>query len=468
MSAEEEPATSAATPEPAGPPTGAARTAESVIAELLSPAGRADPYPRYAELHALGPVTRLAETSWVVSGYHAVNQVLRHPGFGLPQPGEPGSDQAGRTGSTALASMNRSILRSNQPAHGRMRPLMSSVFTARRVVELTPAIARTVDSLLTDMAAGHGEVVDFMQAFAFPLPASVICELLGVPRADRARFRPLAADLTEALEISSEEQLSAAAAAAAEEFAGYFTDLVAQRRTQPSDDLVGALVAARDASPDLLSDEELLANLIMLLVAGFETTTSLLGNGLALLTDRPELLRRVRTGEVTVPAFVEEVLRFDSPVQLTTRVALNDGLTAAGTEIPRGAGLVLLIGAANRDPSRYPRPDEFDPTRTDVRPLSFGAGPHTCLGSQLARLEATIAFERLASRRLAAAPEGGRHRRERLVLRGYERLPILRPTSGHEIDPGPAEPVAGPGRSEVTARPPASGRRPPPRCDPSR
>jgi cytochrome P450 len=171
-----------------------------------------------------------------------------------------------------------------------------------------------------------------------------------------------------------------------------------------------------------------LANLIMLLVAGFETTTSLLGNGLALLIDRPELLRRVRTGEVTVPGFVEEVLRFDSPVQLTIRVALTGGLEVAGAEIPRGAGLVLLIGAANRDPSRYARPDEFDPTRTDI--------PHTCLGSQLARLEATIAFERLAGRRLAAAPEGGRRRRERLVLRGYESLPILRPTSGS--DPGAA------------------------------
>jgi cytochrome P450 len=436
VNAEREPAISAANPNPAGLPTGAARTAESVIAELLSPAGRTDPYPRYAELHALGPVTRLDETSWVVSGYHAVNQVLRNPGFGILRPDESDSDQEGRTGSTALASMNRSILRSNPPAHGRMRPLMSSVFTARRVVELAPAIARTVDSLLTGMTAGHGEVVDFMQSFAFPLPASVICELLGVPQADRARFRPLAADLTEALEISSGEQLTAAAAAAAEELAGYFTDLVATRRARPSDDLVGALVAARDASPDRLDDEELLANLIMLLVAGFETTTSLLGNGLALLTDRPELLRRVRTGEVTVPGFVEEVLRFDSPVQLTIRVALTGGLEVAGAEIPRGAGLVLLIGAANRDPSRYARPDEFDPIRTDIRPLSFGAGPHTCLGSQLARLEATIAFERLAGRRLAAAPEGGRRRRERLVLRGYESLPILRPTSGS--DPGAA------------------------------
>jgi cytochrome P450 len=310
---------------------------------------------------------------------------------------------------------------------------MSSVFTARRVVDLIPVISRTVDDLVADMATGHGDVVDFMQAFAFPLPVSVICELLGVPHGDRMRFRPLAADLTEALELSSGERFSAAAASAAEELADYFTDLVDRKRAQPSDDLIGALVAARDAGQARLSDEELLANLITLLVAGFETTTNLLGNGLALLMDRPEVLQRVRTGEVAVPAFVEEVLRFDSPVQLTTRVALADGLTIAGTEIPQGAGLVLLIGAANRDPSRYAEPDDFDPSRTDIRPLSFGAGPHICLGSQLARLETTIAFERLVGRRLAAAPEGVRQRRERVVLRGYEAFPILAPTAQEKV-----------------------------------
>jgi cytochrome P450 len=428
VNTEGEPAVTAENPSPAGPATEAIRTGEEIVADLLSPAGRADPYPRYAELHGLGPVTRLAEMSWVVSGYDAVNEVLRHPGFGLPEPSSVEGEKGAPGGSSALASMNRSILRSNPPAHSRMRSLMSSVFTARRVVGLSPAIARTVDQLLADMATGRGDDVDFMQAFAFPLPVSVIGELLGVPRSDRMRFRPLAADLTEALELSSGGDIPAAAAAAADELASYFRDLVDQRRARPSDDLVGALVAARDAGAGRLGDEELLANLIMLLVAGFETTTSLLGNGLALLLDRPELLRVVRSGEVTVPAFLEEALRFDSPVQVTTRVALTDGLSLNGAGIPRGAGLVLLIGAANRDPRRYADPDDFDPSRSDIRPLSFGAGPHICLGSQLAKLEATIALQRLVVRRLAAAPNGVRRRRERLVLRGYDTFPILRPT----------------------------------------
>ncbi|MDX3234692.1 cytochrome P450 [Streptomyces sp. ME03-5709C] len=417
-----------ASPGPAGLGTRAARTGGEIVAELLGPAGRADPYPLYAELHALGPVTGLAGTSWVVSGYDAVNQVLREPGFGLPESSSVNGDPAASNGSSALDMMSRSILRSNPPAHGRMRSLMSSVFTARRVVDLTPVIARTVDELLADMATAQGDVVDFMEAFAFPLPVSVICELLGVPHSDPLGFRPLAADLTEALELSASEELSAAAAAAAEGLADYFAVLVDRKRAQPSDDLVGALVAARDAGQARLSDQELLANLITLLVAGFETTTGLLGNGLALLLDRPEVLQGMRSGEVAVQAFVEEVLRFDSPVQLTTRVALTDGLAVAGTEIPQGAALVLLIGAANRDPSRYRGPDEFDPSRPDIRPLSFGAGPHICLGSQLARLEATVAFEQLVGRRLAAAPEGVRQRRERLVLRGYEGFPILGPT----------------------------------------
>lgn len=406
-----------------------ARPAPEILTQLLSPTGRSDPYPLYGELHALGPVSRIAETSWIVSGYDAANQVLRNPAFGLPEPDSSDTDRSETEGSSALASMSRSILRSNPPDHGRMRALMSSVFTARRVLGLTPAITRTVDQLLISMGTGEGDVVDFMEQFAFPLPVSVIGELLGVPREDRLRFRPLAADLTEALEVSSVDVPSAAAAAAASELADYFTELVDERRAHPSDDLVGALVVARDDGEQRLSDEELLANLITLLVAGFETTTSLLGNGIALLIERPHLLQRLRTGEIEVAAFVEEVLRYDSPVQLTTRVALRDSLAVQGVQIPRAAELVVLIGAANRDPSRYRKPGEFDPSRTEIRPLSFGAGPHVCLGSQLARLESVIAFQNLIGRRLAAAPGAERRRRERLVLRGYDILPILRPTA---------------------------------------
>lgn len=407
------------------------RAAAEILEFLLTPEGRADPYPLYSELHRLGPVSSPADGYFLVAGYEAVNQVLRDPGFGLPDPApEPGSDQAGGV-SDALRSMSRSILRANPPDHGRMRSLISQVFTPRRVATLKPAIEAAADRLIeefVELGAG-GRTTDFMDAFAFPLPVTVMCELLGVREGDRARFRPLAADLTEALELSAD--LSGAADAAARELSTYFAALVAERREHPADDLIGALVAVRDAEDDRLSEQELLANLILLLVAGFETTTSLLGNGLALFLADPALAAAVRSGEVSAEAFVEEVLRFDSPVQVTTRVARADGLSVAGIAVPRGAQAVLLIGAANRDPDRYPDPDGFDLARSDIRPLSFGAGPHICLGNSLSRLEASVAFPRILERLpgMSADPEHRPVRRDRLVLRGYQTLPVRLPRS---------------------------------------
>jgi cytochrome P450 len=402
-----------AAPEPAD------RSIAAIVEQLMTPAGRADPFPLYAAAHELGPVSALTGDTFVVCGYAAVNQVLREPAFGLPDTASPESGQ------DALRLMNRSILRANPPDHGRMRSLISKVFTARRVAELRPAIETAVDDLLVRFAtAAGGGSTDFMDRVAYPLPVSVICELLGVPPGDRWRFRPLAADLTEALELSG--GTSASADTAARELAAYFAPLIAERRTTPGDDLVSALVAARDAGDGRLSDEELLANLILLLVAGFETTTNLLGNGLAILLDRPDLAAALRAGRIPVAGFIEEVLRYDSPVQAVTRRAYRDGLAAEGVPIPAGSDLILLIGAANRDPARYDRPDRFDPARTDIRPLSFGAGPHICIGNNLARLEAAVAFPELLTRfpNLSPARDSSPLRRDRLVLRGYQTLPV--------------------------------------------
>ena len=211
--------------------------------------------------------------------------------------------------------MTRSILRANPPDHGRMRSLVGQVFTPRRVAGLRPAIDEAVAALLDRLAEAGADGtagVDFMDLFAFQLPVTVICELLGIPDQERHPFRALAADLTGALEPAAD--ITDTAEAAARELAGYFTALIAQRRAVPSDDLIGALVAARDTEATGVSETELLANLIMLLVAGFETTTNLLGNGLALLLNRPELADDLRSGEIGVAAFIEEVLRHDSPV----------------------------------------------------------------------------------------------------------------------------------------------------------
>jgi cytochrome P450 len=443
-------------PEPgSAEPAGEHKDAAAIIEALMAPAGRTDPFPLYAEAHRMGPASAIADGLFLVGGYAAVNQVLRDPRFGLPDTAPRRREEADTVGDDALRSMNRSILRANPPDHGRMRSLISQVFTPRRVISLQPAIEDAVGDLLDRLteAGADGRPVDFMNQFAFPLPVTVICELLGVPRSDRHRFRPLAADLTEALELSAATSDPGPADAAARELAGYFTHLIDERRAAPGDDLVSALVAARDAGDGRLSDEELLANLILLLVAGFETTTNLLGNGLAILLDHPGMSAALRSEEIAISAFMEEVLRYDSPVQVTSRRARAGGLVVEGIPIPEGSDVILLIGAANRDPHRYRDPDRFDPTRSNIKPLSFGAGPHICIGNSLARLEASVAFPRLLARftTLSAAPAQAPTRRDRLVLRGYQTLPVRTGNSGLPEDHVRAGDPAGRGHQDGSA-----------------
>jgi cytochrome P450 len=396
--------------------------AQAVTQALLTPDGRADPYPLYAEAHRLGPVSAISDGWYLVPGYAAASQLLRNPAFGPPGPQARTPGQPERP---ALALMSLSVLESSPPGHGRMRSVLSSSFTPRRVAALEPAITSAVDTLLGRLA-GAGEPADFMEEFAYLLPVTVICELLGVPHADRDWFRPLARDLTAALEPLAGTPALDAADTAAGELAAYFTRLIAGRRAAPRDDLISALITASDAADAPLSPPELLANLILLLVAGFETTTDLLGNGTAILLDQPQAAAALRSGTVTTAGFADEVLRYESPVQLTTRMALAGDLAIHGTPVPCGSQAIVLLGAANRDPARYRRPDTFDPARKDSKPLSFGAGAHFCLGNSLARLEAAIAFPRILARfpRLAAAPSG-RTRRDRIALRGYHTLPVI-------------------------------------------
>ncbi|MFI9158089.1 cytochrome P450 [Kitasatospora aureofaciens] len=398
----------------------------AIIEQLMTTEVRTDPYPLYARAHELGPVLPAGDGMFVVSGYAAVNKVLRTSAFGVatadmmaglaPEFGEHSS----------LALFGRSILQRNAPDQPRVRSLIASVFTARRVAALRPAVEAAVGRLLDGMAeqGADGSPVDFMDAFAFRLPVGVICELLGVPERDRYRFRGLASDLTVALEIVQDLDDLDEADRAADELSGYFTELVAERLARPQDDLVSDLARIAADGGGRLSGQELLANLVLLLVAGFETTTNLLGNGLALLFRHPEAVAGLRSGTLSPAGFTDEVLRFDSPVQATGRVALAEGLSIEGLPVPADSGLTLLIGAANHDPARYERPGVFDPTRTDSQPLSFGGGTHFCLGSQLARMEAEVAVPALLDRFPRLARGGVPTRRDRLVLRGYETLPV--------------------------------------------
>jgi cytochrome P450 len=296
---------------------------------------------------------------------------------------------------------------------------MAKAFTPRRIGGLEPAIARMADGLLDAISdrGADGSVVEFMHDFAYLLPVTVICELVGIPESDREGFRPVARDLAAVFELNDVETLPAINAAATE-LLDYFTELAAKRRAEPRDDLLSDLLAQSDDGK--LTDAELLHNLTLLLVAGFETTTNLLGNGLRIVLTDPS----AREAATSAPPseFVDEVLRFDSPVQLTSRIGYDTKL--GGVPISSDSGVVTVLGAGNRDPRRFTDPGRFDPSRADAGPLSFGGGAHFCIGAALARLEGAVAFPRLFDRFPKIAAAGEPTRRDTLVLRGFDALPI--------------------------------------------
>jgi cytochrome P450 len=389
---------------------------------LLSPAGVHDPNDAYAALHAHGPVLEFADRAFLVNGYDAVDRALRDPGMVTYDRERWDATAPGWRQFKAVALFADSMLQANPPRHTRMRRLAAGVFTARRVAALREVIVEQVDAALDELTP-YASGVDLMARLAYPLPIGVITALLGVPAADRGRFRRLAEALTGVLELTWNEEDRRRADDAADELTGYFAHLVALRRDDPRDDLITALAQAHEADGERLTADELLANLALLLVAGFETTTNLIGNAAVLLLDHPAYAGKLRDDRELTPAYVEEVLRIDSPVQVTTRRA-DEASEIAGRELPAGSELILLLGAANRDPARFPRPDVFDPGRSGPLPLSFGAGAHYCLGAPLARLEAQVALPALVRRfpeiSLSRRPE----RRPRMNLRGWREVPV--------------------------------------------
>ena len=398
-----------------------------IMAGLFAATGRQDPYPLYAATHELGPVVAADDGFVMVAGYEPANRVLRDPAFGVwDQQQRRQSWGAEEQSRPSVRSMERSILHSNAPDHGRMRALISSVFTPRRVAALEPAIEAAVGTLLDRLAAegAAGATVDFMDRFAYQLPVAVICDLLGIPESDRETFRRLATQLAMVLDFVDRAETLDQADAAWLELEPYYSALVAERRKRPENDLTSALIAVCDADDARLDGVELLANLTLLLIAGFETTANLFGNGVRLLFEHPVVADDLRLGTARYAGFAEEVLRYDSPVQLTSRIALTAGLSVGGVPTPEGTEVAVMIGAANRDPRRYEEPSHFDPRRTDINPLSFGAGAHYCVGSVLARTEAALAFPRLLERFPHLAPAGVPTRNGRLVLRGFTHLPV--------------------------------------------
>jgi cytochrome P450 len=399
----------------------AARAVE-VFTAILADRG-AEPYSLYAQLHELGDAA-MFDGGIIAFSHAAVSEVLRDPAYRVVDAARLDEIFPGWRDHPSLLA--HSLLISNSPDHERMRALVAGTFTPRRVAQLQPAVEQIADRLIAAMAehGADGAAVDFMAEFAYQLPVTVICELLGVPEQDRAAFRPVARDLAAGIDITEDLSLIEAADAAALWLREYFRDLIAQRIAEPRGDLVTALVQA--AGPEgSLSEAELLGNLMLMLFAGFETTTHLLGKGLHLILTRPEIEAYLRAETVPVQAFVTELLRYDPPVHAGTDRWRPEAGELCGVPLPAGTRIMALLGAANRDPRKFAEPDVFNPGRTDGGNLvSFGAGPHYCLGAALARLEAAVAFPLLLSRFPGLASGGEPVRRTGIALRGFDRLPV--------------------------------------------
>ena len=393
---------------------------------LFTPEGQADPYPLYAQMRQEATVSRSSFGPYVVNGYDVCQSVLRDPRLGRGVDIVDNNvgifgDMGSRRGEFMDMSQHNMLL-ADPPDHTRLRRLVSRSFTARQVERLRPVVHALVDELL-DAMTESGDV-EFMSEFALPLPMAVIGELVGVPEADRAVLQPRVRAASKGIEpVMSDDQTDAAIEAVGT-LAEYFGALIEERRRRPRDDLLSSLAAAWE-NDDRLTDEEIYSTSILLFAAGFETTTNLLGNGLLALLTHPGPLADWRQHPEIAPFAVEELLRYDSPVQFNLRTALEPAELAAGEPLERGDRVIVLQGAANRDPARFADPDELDLRREDNVPLSFGWGIHHCIGAALARMEGEIAFNGLLARfptmeLLTDAP----HWRPSFTLRGLLDLPL--------------------------------------------
>ena len=397
---------------------------EEFLEFVMRPELRADPYPFYHRLRAFEPVHKLPFDVWLVSSHEHVSQILRDGRFSSD---ERNATLQAISAYDADGAFNRvfetMLVFRDEPDHKRLRDLVQKAFTRKVVENLRPRIESLVAELTSGLQERGGG--DLISEFAYPLPVIVICELLGVPVEDRDRFQHWARDFATRFEVQllrtpeSEQRGDAATGKLLE----YFEGLLESKRSAPQDDVMSSLVNVEDRG-DRLTHDEVLATCLLLLLAGHETTANLLGNGvLALLRHRDQWQRLVDEPELVRPA-VEELLRYDSPVQVIERIALEE-LSVGGQTISSGDQLGIMLGAANRDPQRFPDPDRLDIGRNDEPLISFGAGVHFCLGAPLARLEARIAIDSLVRTfpNLQLATDEPKWRPS-FVLRGLEELPV--------------------------------------------
>jgi cytochrome P450 len=405
------------------------------ISRLLEPEVRRDPYPFYRRLREAAPVhwdeaAAGGGGAWVLTRHADVMAMLRDPRMTAtrmgPPPGEEWLPEEYRAAARQVfRAMPHQLLFLDPPDHTRLRGLVNKAFTPRLVEGMRPRIRERVHTLLD--ALRERERMEVIAELAYPLPAIVIAELLGVPPEDRAQFIKWSSDFGAFLDgsnLTPQEAMQALVGVA--DFMDYFRAIIARRQDEPRDDLLQALLAARERD-DVLSEDELLANLVLLLAAGHGTTTHLIGNGLLALLRHPDQYARLVSEPGLVGTAVQEMLRYDSPVQVTGRTA-REALTLGETDVKAGEHVTVILGAANRDPAAFGDPDRLDLGRQENRLMSFGFGIHFCLGAPLARVEAEEVFGAVArllpDLRLDFADGAAPDWEPSVVFRGLRELPV--------------------------------------------
>ncbi|MGZ3339919.1 MAG: cytochrome P450 [Reyranella sp.] len=393
--------------------------ADRFFVEAMSPALREDPYPHYERFRGPTPLLRVAETIWFALGHADVTTLLRHPRMSTDEQ----QHAATEAGNALDPNRTRSLLFMDPPDHTRLRNLVARAFTPRRIEGLRTA-TEAITAELIDAMPADGTPVDLIRAFAYPLPVRVICRLLGIPEADEAVFTGWSRGIARSLDptVLRSPEIDATIEQARSELRAYLGQLLEARRKNPGDDLLSGL-AAVEADGDRISSGEVLSLAVLLLVAGHETTVNLIGNGVLALLRAPEQLALLRRSPDLVVGAVDELLRFDGPVQITQRIAMED-MAVVGCQVRRGDEILLVLGAANRDPAVFAEPHRLDVTRDARRHVGFGGGIHHCLGAVLARMETQIALAALLYRFRRIELAGTPVRRPTFTLRGLESLPV--------------------------------------------
>ncbi|MEV7320397.1 cytochrome P450 [Streptomyces sp. NPDC093970] len=390
------------------------------------PAFLADPYPAYAELRSRGRVRYYEPTDqWLVPHHADVSALLRDRRLGRAYRHRFSHEEFGRTAPPPehepFHTLNdHGMLDLESPDHTRIRRLVSKAFTPRTVERLKPYVAGLAGELVDGLVERGGG--DLLADVGEPLPVAVIAEMLGIPEADRAPLRPWSADICGMYELNPSEDTAARAVRASVEFSDYLRGLIAERRAEPGEDLISGLIAAHDEG-DRLTEQEMISTAVLLLNAGHEATVNATVNGWYALFRNPDQLAALRADHSLVPTAVEELMRYDTPLQLFERYVLDE-IEIDGTTIPRGAEIAMLFGSANHDPDVFDHPGELDLTRRDNPHISFSAGIHYCIGAPLARIELAASMTALLAKAptltLAAEPK----RKPNFVIRGLEGLSV--------------------------------------------